>query len=94
MWKKKLLCCCALLFAIPALANLEDFKVATWNLQGSSAANENKWNVSVRQLITGPGAADILAVQEAGVLPSTAMSLIVLYSQPLLAFPFTNTPGI
>lgn len=73
MWKKKLLCCCALLFAIPALANLEDFKVATWNLQGSSAANENKWNVSVRQLITGPGAADILAVQEAGVLPSTAM---------------------
>ncbi|RIY32865.1 cytolethal distending toxin subunit CdtB [Psittacicella hinzii] len=54
-------------------ANLEDYRVATWNLQGSSAANENKWNVSVRQLITGNGAADILAVQEAGVLPSSAM---------------------
>ncbi|MFC0309194.1 cytolethal distending toxin subunit B family protein [Gallibacterium trehalosifermentans] len=72
MWKKILLCY-SIFMATTAWANLEDYKVATWNLQGSSAANENKWNVSVRQLITGPGAADILAVQEAGVLPSTAM---------------------
>lgn len=68
-----IICAIVLVFTTPARANLEDFKVATWNLQGSSAANENKWNVSVRQLITGNGAADILAVQEAGVLPQSAM---------------------
>ncbi|MEE3609117.1 cytolethal distending toxin subunit B family protein [Avibacterium paragallinarum] len=73
MLKRIMLCLGFLLYVIQANANLEDFKVATWNLQGSSAANENKWNVSVRQLITGEGAADILAVQEAGVLPSSAM---------------------
>lgn len=72
MLKKTLYLLCLLMPTV-ALANLEDYKVATWNLQGSSAANENKWNISVRQLITGDGAVDILAVQEAGVLPSTAM---------------------
>lgn len=66
-------CAICLAIALPAQANLEDFKTATWNLQGSSAANENKWNISVRQLMTGNGAADILAIQEAGVLPSSAM---------------------
>ncbi|ENN5834595.1 cytolethal distending toxin subunit B family protein, partial [Campylobacter lari] len=30
---------------------LEDYNVGTWNLQGSSAATESKWNVSIRQLI-------------------------------------------
>lgn len=73
MWKKLTLCCLMILLSTASWANPEDFKIATWNLQGSSAANENKWNISVRQLITGTGAADILAVQEAGVLPSTAM---------------------
>lgn len=52
---------------------LEDYNVGTWNLQGSSAATESKWNVSVRQLITGNNPMDILAVQEAGTLPSTAV---------------------
>lgn len=42
-------------------------------MQGSSAATESKWNVSIRQLITGANPMDVLAVQEAGVLPSTAM---------------------
>lgn len=57
-----------------AFANVDDYKIATWNLQGSSAAsNESKWNVSVRQIVTGANAADILAVQEAGSLPTTAM---------------------
>ena len=27
---------------------IEDYVVGTWNLQGSSASTENKWNVSVR----------------------------------------------
>ncbi|MWQ03961.1 cytolethal distending toxin subunit B family protein [Glaesserella parasuis] len=55
------------------LANLENYTVATWNLQGSSAINESKWNINVRQLLTGPQAAGILMVQEAGSLPSTAV---------------------
>ncbi|TXE83192.1 cytolethal distending toxin subunit B family protein [Campylobacter peloridis] len=54
-------------------ANLEDYNVGTWNLQGSSAATESKWNISIRQLVTGDNPMDILAVQEAGVLPSTAI---------------------
>lgn len=54
-------------------AALENYNTGTWNLQGSSAATESKWNVSIRQLITGANPMDVLAVQEAGVLPSTAM---------------------
>lgn len=58
---------CGILWAKP-----EDFKTASWNLQGSSANTESKWSVSVRQLVTGENAADILAIQEAGTLPQTA----------------------
>lgn len=61
-----------LLISILAFAKVDDFNVATWNLQGSSAATESKWNVSVRQLISGDNPADILMVQEAGSLPSSA----------------------
>ncbi|KEA45884.1 cytolethal distending toxin subunit B family protein [Campylobacter mucosalis] len=61
----------SLLTAI-CFAKPDDYKLATWNLQGSSATTENKWNVSVRQIVSGDNPADILAVQEAGVLPHTA----------------------
>lgn len=55
-----------MVFAPLVQADLSDFKVATWNLQGSSARTENKWNINVRQLISGAGAVNILATQEAG----------------------------
>ncbi|OBV29450.1 cytolethal distending toxin subunit CdtB [Helicobacter sp. CLO-3] len=55
------------LFALP-----QDYKTASWNLQGSSASTESKWSISVRQLISGENAADVLAIQEAGSLPHTA----------------------
>lgn len=55
-----------------AFGGIDDFKTASWNLQGSSATSESKWSVSVRQLISGDNAADILALQEAGSLPQTA----------------------
>lgn len=73
------------------LANLQDYKIATWNLQGSSANTESKWNISVRQLISGENAADILAVQEAGSLPSTAISTgrIVRLSDEIAVEEFT-----
>lgn len=43
-----------LLMILPGIsfADLSDFKVATWNLQGSNAPTENKWNTHVRQLVT------------------------------------------
>ncbi|CZE49155.1 cytolethal distending toxin subunit B family protein [Campylobacter geochelonis] len=53
-------------------ANIEDYSIATWNMQGSSASTESKWNVNIRQLISGNGSADILLVQEAGSLPISA----------------------
>ncbi|WP_104722670.1 cytolethal distending toxin subunit B family protein [Helicobacter mesocricetorum] len=53
-------------------ANIEDYRVSTWNLQGSLANTESKWNVSVRQLITGDNPANILMIQEAGAIPATA----------------------
>lgn len=59
-------------FSYPTLAAPDDFKTATWNLQGASANTENKWNINVRQLISGENAVDILAIQEAGTPPSTA----------------------
>lgn len=51
---------------------LEDYKSGTWNLQGSSAATESKWSVSVRQLIVGENALNVLAIQEAGAVPASA----------------------
>lgn len=41
-------------------------------MQGSSAATESKWSVSVRQLVSGANPLDILMIQEAGTLPRTA----------------------
>lgn len=64
---------CLLFFSVGvAFGGLENYNVGTWNLQGSSASTESKWNVSVRQLITGDNPVDVLMVQEAGVLPHTA----------------------
>lgn len=67
----KILLCILMSFSL-ALANIEDYRVSTWNLQGSLANTESKWNVSVRQLITGDNPANILMVQEAGAIPATA----------------------
>ncbi|EAN9587961.1 cytolethal distending toxin subunit B family protein, partial [Salmonella enterica] len=36
-----------------AYANISDYRVMTWNLQGSSASTESKWNINVRQLLSG-----------------------------------------
>lgn len=68
---KKILCFLMLCFSF-VFANLQDYRVSTWNLQGSSANTESKWNVSVRQLITGDNPANVLMVQEAGAIPSSA----------------------
>ncbi|HHP0332660.1 TPA: cytolethal distending toxin subunit B family protein, partial [Campylobacter jejuni] len=49
-----------------SFASLEDYNAGTWNLQGSSASTESKWNISIRQLVTGSNPMDVLAIQEAG----------------------------
>ncbi|ELH9512366.1 cytolethal distending toxin subunit B family protein [Salmonella enterica] len=56
-----------------ACANISDYRVMTWNLQGSSASTESKWNVNVRQLLSGTSGVDILMVQEAGAIPTSAV---------------------
>ncbi len=71
--KKMIKAICAWLCVIGvAFGAIDDFKTASWSLQGSSATSESKWSVSVRQLISGENAADILALQEVGSLPQTA----------------------
>ncbi|HFW5421928.1 TPA: cytolethal distending toxin subunit B family protein [Salmonella enterica subsp. enterica serovar Wandsworth] len=70
------------LVSMPVFADLTDFKAATWNLQGASARTENKWNVNIRQLISGENAVDILAVQEAGSPPGTATDTGRVISSP------------
>ncbi|PAF42530.1 cytolethal distending toxin subunit B family protein [Helicobacter sp. 11S02629-2] len=67
----KLLALLLLSFSL-SYAALEDHNIASWNMQGSSAATESKWNVNVRQLLTGNSSADILLIQEAGSLPLSA----------------------
>ena len=62
-----------LLFSFISLyANIDDFKTATWNMQGSSASSEAKWSISVAQMFSGANGLDVLAIQEAGTLPATA----------------------
>lgn len=70
--KKALISLLLLFFCATSWADLERYRVATWNLQGSSAANESKWNINVRQLLVGDQSADILMVQEAGSIPASA----------------------
>ncbi|HBZ9867574.1 TPA: cytolethal distending toxin subunit B family protein [Salmonella enterica subsp. houtenae] len=69
---KKVLIALLACFPLSGQADLSDFKVATWNLQGSSSRTESKWNINVRQMISGEGAVDILMVQEAGSPPESA----------------------
>lgn len=62
----------AVLISGPVVAAVTDYRTATWNMQGSSAATESKWNVNVRGLVSGNGAVNVLALQEAGTRPSSA----------------------
>lgn len=70
------------LLTFPVHAALTDYKIATWNLQGSSTRSENKWNVNVRQLVSGAGAVDILMVQEAGRPPASAVDTGRIINSP------------
>lgn len=66
-------CLLSLAWPLLSLAAVQDYRVASWNLQGAAASSESKWDISVRQLIDGrPGSVDILALQEAGEVPDTA----------------------
>lgn len=68
-----MLCCLAVLLSNqPTSAAVSSRRVATWNLQGSSASTEAKWTTNVRQLVTGPTEAAVLALQEAGTPPTSA----------------------
>lgn len=77
-----------------ACANISDYKVMTRNLQGSSASTESKWNVNVRQLLSGTAGVDILMVQEAGAVPTSAVPT-GRHIQPFgWVFPLMNTRNL
>lgn len=44
-------------------------RVGTYNLQGSGASQENKWNQAIKPLLTGGLVHDVVFVQEAGPVP-------------------------
>lgn len=46
-------------------------KLVTWNMQGSSASTENKWNTGVYNLMTQLSA-DVVCLQECGAVPLSA----------------------
>ncbi|EBX7470000.1 cytolethal distending toxin subunit B family protein [Salmonella enterica subsp. enterica] len=79
---KKILLFLMYIITFPLHASLTDYKVATWNLQGSSSRSESKWNVNVRQMISGAGAVDILMVQEAGSPPASAIDTGRIINSP------------
>ncbi|MEM5373340.1 cytolethal distending toxin subunit B family protein [Paraburkholderia azotifigens] len=63
-----------------SFAAINDRRVVTWNLQGSSASTESKWNVNIRHLLLGKNndgsvrdsmPIDIVTIQEAGSLPDS-----------------------
>jgi len=59
-----------LIFTGNASAKLDDYKTATWNMQGGSAGNgENKWTTGVKQMVSGNNQVDVLLIQEAGATP-------------------------
>lgn len=70
--RSKILIFISFFLPFSATAALNDYKTATWNMQGSSAATESKWNVNVRGLITGNGSVNVVALQEAGTRPTSA----------------------
>lgn len=75
--------CISCLLIFEAQANVYDYKTATWNLQGSSAATESKWNINVRAMVSGSqnSHAQILAVQEAGNVPASAVLMPQMNTQ-------------
>jgi pectin methylesterase-like acyl-CoA thioesterase len=54
----------------PASALVEDFNPANWNMQGSQNSQDSKWQSGVRALINAGH--DVIALQEAGQVPSSA----------------------
>jgi cytolethal distending toxin subunit B len=62
-----------LIFPVAANAVINNKKTATWNMQGSNHGSEEKWGNAVRHMIDGRGHVDILALQEMGSPPPSAV---------------------
>lgn len=58
-------------FAIThALADMRSYKIGSWNLNDTQMPIEEKWNNTIRSLLSGSNGVDILALQEVGGLPT------------------------
>lgn len=53
-----------------ALADMRSYKIGSWNLNDIQIPIEEKWNSTIRSLLSGSNGVDILALQEVGGLPT------------------------
>lgn len=47
--------------------------IVTWNMQGSNASTENKWNTQVATILTSNAKPDFICLQESGPVPPSAV---------------------
>lgn len=55
-----------------------NMNIITWNMQGSSATTENKWNTGVKPLLGSMEPTPVLCLQECGGVPESAMLIQTL----------------
>lgn len=53
--------------------------IVTWNMQGSNASTENKWNTGVMNILTSVPDTPIMCLQECGAVPLSAIPVITVY---------------
>lgn len=63
------------LMSTPVISAVNDRVTASWNMQGSSNTGENKWQQNVRSIMNSHQNIEVLALQESGEPPSSAMLL-------------------
>ncbi len=53
--------------------------IVTWNMQGSNATTENKWNTGVMNMLTSISPTPIMCLQECGAVPLSAILVHTAY---------------
>lgn len=55
--------------------------IVTWNMQGSNASTENKWNTGVANILNSLNPTPALCLQECGGVPASAARMTSIYFQ-------------
>lgn len=53
--------------------------IVTWNMQGSNASTENKWNTGVMNILTSISPTPFMCLQECGAVPQSATLIHTVY---------------